>query len=82
MKKISIIASLLLLLGIGVSGCKEDTQPRLEIPTEFVLNTPPAAEQLYIFRADSKNNSRRWHRPLQPPQERSDFFPLDTLPPE
>ena len=54
MKKISIIASLLLLLGIGVSGCKEDTQPRLEIPTEFVLNTPPAAEQLYIFRADSK----------------------------
>lgn len=57
MKKISIIASLLLLLGIGVSGCKEDTQPRLEIPTEFVLNTPPAAEQLYIFRADSKNNS-------------------------
>lgn len=57
MKKISIIASLLVLLGIGVTGCKEDTQPRLEAPTEFVLNTPPAADQLYIFRADEKNNS-------------------------
>lgn len=57
MKKISIFASLLLLLGIGVTSCKEDTQPRLETPTEFVLNTPPGASEMYIFRADDKNNS-------------------------
>lgn len=57
MKKISILGTLLILLGLGVSSCKEDTQPRLEAPTEFVLNTPPAADQLYIFRADEKNKS-------------------------
>lgn len=57
MKKISIYATMLLTLGIGFTGCKEDTQPRMNIPTEFVLNTPPDADQLYIFRADSKNNS-------------------------
>lgn len=57
MKHISIIASLLLLLGIGMTGCKEDTEPRLYPPTDFVLNTPPAADQVYVFRCDSKNNS-------------------------
>lgn len=57
MKNISILASLLFLLGIGVTSCKEDTQPRLDAPTEFVLNTPPAANEMYIFRADEKNNS-------------------------
>ena len=57
MKKISIFATLLMVLGLGMSSCKEDTQPRLSAPTEFVLNTPPAAEQLYIFRANDKNQS-------------------------
>ena len=45
------------MAGVAFTGCKEDTQPRLETPTEFILNTPPAADQLYIFRADDKNNS-------------------------
>ena len=57
MKKISFFATLLMLLGLGMSSCKEDTQPRLSAPTEFVLNTPPAADQLYIFRANDKNQS-------------------------
>lgn len=57
MKINSILASLLVLLGVGMMGCKEDTQPRLEKPTEFVLNTPPAANELYMLRADEKNNS-------------------------
>lgn len=48
---------MLLTLGVGFTSCKEDTQPRLSIPTEFVLNVPPMADQLYIFRADDKNNS-------------------------
>ncbi len=39
-------------LGLGVTGCKDDTQPRLEVPTEFVLNTPAMADQTYIFRDD------------------------------
>lgn len=55
MKKISILASFLMLLGLGMTSCVEDTQPRLEAPTEFVLNTPPAADELYMFRADDKN---------------------------
>lgn len=57
MKKISILASLLCLLGIGLTGCKEDTEPRLDMPTEFVLNTPPLSDQVYIFRGDELNNS-------------------------
>lgn len=40
------------LLGACFTSCKEDTQPRLEVPTEFVLNTPAMADQTYIFRAD------------------------------
>ncbi len=39
-------------LGMGMTGCKDDTQPRLEVPTEFVLNTPAMADQTYIFRDD------------------------------
>lgn len=44
----------MLLLGMGLSftSCKDDTQPRLEVPTEFVLNTPAMADQTYIFRDD------------------------------
>ncbi len=57
MKKLSILATLLLFLGLGLTGCKEDTQPRLEKPTEFHLNTPPMADQTYIFRADETNKS-------------------------
>lgn len=52
MKKISLFALLAMLLGLGVTGCKDDTQPRLEVPTEFVLNTPAMADQTYIFRDD------------------------------
>lgn len=53
MKKISILMALALLIGISVTSCKQDTQPRLEKPTEFVLNTPPMADQTYILSADN-----------------------------
>lgn len=33
----------------GFTSCKSDTQPRLEKPTEFVLNTPPMANQTYVL---------------------------------
>lgn len=53
MKKISFLAAMLMLLGISFTSCKEDTQPRLSEPTEFVLNTPAMANQLYIISSTS-----------------------------
>lgn len=52
MKKISLLMALPLAIGACFTSCKDDTQPRLEIPTEFVLNTPSMADQTYIFRDD------------------------------
>lgn len=48
MKKISILAALAVSLTMAFTSCKEDTQPRLEYPTEFQLNRPPFADQLYV----------------------------------
>jgi len=52
MKKISLFTLLAVAFGLGLTGCKDDTQPRLEVPTEFVLNTPAMGNQTYIFRDD------------------------------
>lgn len=41
-----------LAMGACLTSCVEDTQPRLETPTEFILNTPSMADQVYVFRAD------------------------------
>lgn len=54
MKKISLFALTAVALVAGLTGCKDDTQPRLDVPTEFVLNTPAMAEQTYIFRDNEK----------------------------
>lgn len=48
MKKFILMAAAA-VMAAGFSGCKEDTQPRLEKPTEFVLNRPAMADQLYIM---------------------------------
>lgn len=48
MKKISILAALLVMLTMTFTSCKEDTQPRLDYPTEFVLNRPAYADQLVL----------------------------------
>lgn len=45
---------LLAVFGATITSCKEDTQPRLEQPTEFILNTPPMASQTYILSEDSE----------------------------
>lgn len=58
MKKISIIMTLLAVLGVTFTSCKEDTQPRLEKPTEFVLNTPPMANQTYVLQENDGNPSQ------------------------
>jgi len=49
MKKISVLMALTVLLSMAFTSCKEDTQPRLERPTEFVLNTPEFAENTYVL---------------------------------
>ena len=41
--------ALMVILGATFTSCKEDTQPRLEVPTEFVLNTPPMANETYVL---------------------------------
>lgn len=52
MKKISFLMALPLVMGATFTSCVEDTQPRLEQPTEFVLNTPMNADQTIVFRDD------------------------------
>ena len=49
MKKISFLMALAVFIGTCFTSCKQYTQPRLEKPTEFVLNVPPMAEQTYIL---------------------------------
>ena len=56
MKKSVILAVMAMLLGFTFTSCKEDTQPRLSTPTNFVLNTPPMADQLYVMNANTAIN--------------------------
>ena len=49
MKKISILMAAAVAACGLMTSCKSDTQPRLEKPTEFVLNTPALANQTYIL---------------------------------
>lgn len=45
-----------MILGFCFTSCKEDTQPRLDKPTEFRLNTPPMAGQLYVLSSETPVN--------------------------
>lgn len=49
MKKYILMAAAATIAAAGLTGCKEDTQPRLDKPTEFVLNRPAMADQLYVM---------------------------------
>lgn len=42
-------ALLVAILSLVSTGCKEDTEPRLAIPSEFVLNTPQLADFTYVL---------------------------------
>lgn len=53
MKKISYILMMALVALTAFTSCKEDTQPRLQRPTEFVLNTPPMALNTYVLAENS-----------------------------
>ena len=51
------MTAVLFIMGIAFTSCKEDTQPRLEKPTEFVLNTPPMASQTYVLHESDGQSS-------------------------
>lgn len=58
MKKISfLMMGLAMLATLGFTSCKTDTQPRLEKPTEFVLNTPATAENVVLLQAGTAEGS-------------------------
>lgn len=40
------------------TGCKDDTEPRLQKPTEFVLNVPPMANQTVILEDRDDENAQ------------------------
>lgn len=49
--------ALFMVTVFSFSSCKSDTQPRLEKPTEFVLNVPPMANQTYVLSGDEDSSS-------------------------
>lgn len=52
MKKFILMAAAA-ITAASFTSCKEDTQPRLDKPTEFVLNRPAMADQLYVMTPES-----------------------------
>lgn len=42
-----------MVAGLGLTACDYDEDPKLQKPTEFVLNTPPMADQVYYFGQDA-----------------------------
>lgn len=50
MKKTSILLALA-VAGLGFTSCEDDKEPVYTAPTEFVLNTPPMSQSLYILSA-------------------------------
>lgn len=57
MKKIIFLMAAAAMAGGMLTSCKEDTQPRLEKPTEFVLNTPPTANEILILAQNEEEGS-------------------------
>ncbi|MDE6090500.1 MAG: SusE domain-containing protein [Duncaniella sp.] len=47
MKKASIFLTLAAVSMLGFTSCEDDKEPVYQVPTEFHLNTPPLATQLY-----------------------------------
>lgn len=53
MKKIFSLLTLACALITAFTSCKEDTEPRIGVPSEFVLNTPPLASSTYLLSSTS-----------------------------
>lgn len=51
MNKLHIFGMMALAV-VGLTSCEADDDPKLQEPTEFVLNTPPFANQLYELSED------------------------------
>lgn len=57
MKKIIFLMAAATVAGGMMTSCKEDTQPRLDRPTEFVLNTPPTANEILVLSKEGTEGS-------------------------
>lgn len=57
MKKIIFLMAAATVAGGMMTSCKEDTQPRLEKPTEFVLNTPANANEITVLSKEGEAGS-------------------------
>lgn len=61
MKKISLYAASLLAMGLGLVSCDQlHNDLRLEVPTNYTLETPSNADQLIIFGASGSNVENQW----------------------
>jgi hypothetical protein len=61
MKKLSILFSMLAMV-LGFTACEDDDEPVISTPTEFVLNTPPMADQ-YIELSENGTINLSWSQP-------------------
>lgn len=62
MKKTAIFFAMLAGV-LAVSSCKQNTEPRLEPATEFVLNTPALATQYFNLEDEGSTLSLDWSQP-------------------
>lgn len=94
MKKISLYAASLVALGLGFTSCDQlHNDLRLEVPTDYILDTPENIDRLIIFGATESNVENKWevvtHNPynvstqvdfqVQVAKSESDFETWDNL---
>lgn len=62
MKKISLYAASLVAFGLGFSACDQlHNDLRLEVPTEYNLDTPEGIDQLITFGMTGSNVNNEWN---------------------
>lgn len=61
MKKISLYVASLVALGLGFSACDQlHNDLRLEVPTNYVLETPEGTDKLIVFGTEDSNVNNEW----------------------
>lgn len=53
MKHKALLAAIALAGAAALTGCEDDSKVVIQTPTEFKLNTPPMADQIYYFSCDA-----------------------------
>lgn len=57
MKNKALIAAIALAGAAALTGCEDDSKVVIQTPTEFKLNTPPMADQIYYFSCDASGKA-------------------------